>query len=368
MSDEEKYYVAFSAMDGIGPARFKLLKTYFGSAKNAYSASKNELLHIGLSENICDRLVKFRDKFDIDSYLLRLEKLDVRSVTIEQLDYPTLLKQTANPPIVLYVKALVSSDLSLIFSLPSIAIVGTRKVTPYGRQVTQMITAELVLNGFCVVSGLALGVDGITHQTVLESRGKTIAVMGCGLDQVYPSSHRVLADKIIESGGIWVSEYPLGTRALPGNFPARNRIISGLSLGVVVTEAAEDSGSLITARCATEQGRDVFAVPGPITSQVSGGTLSLIKQGAIPIASVNDILEILPGFKKTNTKTSNSGNYANLSTEELAVVDLLKNGDLALDEISQTIKIPAESLASILSMLEIKGVVVGDNGKYFLRK
>lgn len=368
MKEEYRYWLAFSVINGIGPARFKLLVNYFGSAENAYKASRKELLAVGLTEIMVNRLIDFRNNFNIDSYYLRLTKLHIKPLTYEQLEYPSLLKQTVNPPIVLYVRALPATNIQQLFSLPAVAIVGTRKITPYGRQVTQMITLGLVQNGFCIVSGLALGVDGIAHQAAIENQGKTIAVMGCGLDQVYPSSHRQLADQILESGGAWVSEYPLESKALPGNFPARNRIISGLSLGVVVTEAADDSGSLITARCATEQGRDVFAVPGPITSQVSGGTLSLIKQGAIPIACVNDILDSLPGFKKTNTLTINGGNYANLSKEELIIVDLLKNGDLSLDEISQTIKISAGNLASTLSVLEIKGVVVGDNGKYFLRK
>lgn len=368
MTEDSCYWIAFSLIDGIGPARFKLLKDYFGTVKAVYFAEKRELINIGLSQNIANRLEIFRNTYDLDSYILRLEKLDIRPVTYEQHEYPSLLKQTVNPPIVLYVKAVADVDVNQLFSYPTMAVVGTRKVTSYGKQVTQLITRQLVENDFTIVSGLALGVDGIAHQSVIENSGRTVAVMGCGLDQVYPSSHRQLADQIIQSSGAWVSEYPLGARALPGNFPARNRIISGLSLGVVVTEAAEDSGSLITAKCATDQGRDVFAIPGPITSQVSGGTLALIKQGAIPIASVNDILDYLPGFKKTNTAVGDSGKYANLTKEDLAIVDLLKNGDMALDEISQTTKMPAKNIASMLSMLEIKGIVIGDNGKYFLKK
>jgi len=291
MSEEErKYWVGFNVSQGIGPARFKLLLEYFGSAKKAFEAPVEELIKIGLPKNLVSKLEKFRKNFDTDSYFIRVEKLGIKILTSEDKSYPKLLKEVGDSPPVLYVKCRRLAD---IFKQKAIAVVGTRTPTEYGRRVTEMIVKQLVTNGWVIVSGLARGIDRVAHQTAIKNNGLTIAVLGTGFDNIYPPENKSLAEKIVETGGAVISEFPLGAKIEPGNFPARNRIISGLSLGVVVTEAACDSGSLITASWAANQGREVFAVPGPVTSRFSAGTSELIKKGAKLVWDVDDILEEL---------------------------------------------------------------------------
>ncbi|MBU2577457.1 DNA-processing protein DprA [Patescibacteria group bacterium] len=291
--EEKKYWIAFSVFEGIGPLRFKLLLSYFGTAQKAFKASAKELRVIGLPEKITENFLKFRENFNFDSYFIRIEENAVKTIFCEEENYPNLLKEIDSMPPVLYVKLSGNTVLEEVFNKKSIAIVGSRKMTPYGEKVTKTITKELVLKDWCIVSGLARGVDRIAHEAAIENKGTTIAVVGSGLDCVYPPEHKTLADKIIKNGGLIFSEFPFGAKITAGNFPARNRIISGLSLGVVVTEAALDSGSLITASYAAEQGREVFAVPGPINSSLSEGTASLIKKGAKLVTRVEDILEEL---------------------------------------------------------------------------
>jgi DNA processing protein len=398
--EEKKYWVLFNVFEGIGPLRFKLLLDYFDSAKNAFNASEAILREIGLGEKLVTRFLNFRkEKFDIDSYFLRLEKLKIQVLCYEEENYPKLLKEIADKPPILYVKkATAPTDFDIrrgnggispsvrsgkkdllalqtparivrddnLLNRKALAVVGTRKVTSYGRQVTEMITEGLVNSGLVIVSGLARGVDEIAHETTIRNGGLTIAVLGCGLDLVYPPEHRDLADKIVESGGALVSEYPLGTPAVPGNFPARNRIISGLSLGVVVTEAAEDSGSLITASDAGEQGREVFAVPGPITSPLSRGTSELLKKGAKVVSGVEDILEELgvTGIRKMR----DVGDMRDLGSEEKKIVELLENENLHIDEIARKLGIDSGKVGGILSILEIKGIIKNfGEGIYGLR-
>ena len=287
---EEIYWTAFNAFQGIGSARFKLLLEYFGSAKKAYGAPVEELVKIGLPKNLVSRLEKFRKNFDPDSYFLRVKKMGVEILTYEDKNYPKLLKEISGPPFLLYVK---SKNIKEIFNLKAIAVVGTRTPTNYGKKTTEMIVKQLVDKGWVIVSGLARGIDQVAHQTAVKSNGLTIAVLGTSLDYIYPPENKILAEEIFQKNGAIISEFPLGAKIEPGNFPARNRIISGLSLGVVVTEAACDSGSLITASWAANQGREVFAVPGPVTSRFSAGTSELIKKGAKLVWNVNDILEEL---------------------------------------------------------------------------
>lgn len=295
--DEKRYWLGFSAFEGIGPVRFRLLIKYFGSAQKAYEASERDLRKINLPEKIRESFLKFRKNFNLDSYFVRLKEKGITTLFYEEENYPNLLKEIDLAPPVLYIKLAENTNVKEIFSKKAIAVVGSRKVTSYGEEVTRSITRELVLRGWCLVSGLARGVDRVAHETAIENRGITIAVVGSGLDKVYPPEHKLLEEGIVRSGGLIVSEYPLGAKVSPGNFPARNRIISGLSLGVVITEAALDSGSLITASFAAEQGRDVFAIPGPINSPLSEGTASLIKKGAKLVTKVEDILEELDYIK-----------------------------------------------------------------------
>lgn len=362
--EEKKYWVAFNVFEGIGPARFKLLLDYFGSAKSAFYAPEKELKEIGLGEKLVDKFINFRKNiFDNDSYFLRLEKLGVEVICSEEENYPKMIKEIENRPPILYVRS--EKDIKILSAEKAVAVVGTRKVTSYGRQVTEMITEGLVSAGLVIVSGLARGVDKIAHETAMRNNGLTIAVLGNGLDLIYPPEHKDLAKGIVESGGVLVSEFPLGTQAMPGNFPARNRIISGLSLGVVVTEAAEDSGSLITASNAAEQGREVFAVPGPITSPLSKGTSELIKKGAKLVSGVEDILEELGMGRVSRVPRVSRGE---LSEDENKIVDLLENENLTVDEIIRRLRSDSGKIGSLLSMLEIRGMVKNfGEGVYGLR-
>lgn len=293
--EEKKCWVGFNVFERIGPARFKLLYAYFGSAKQAFNAGGKTLREVGLGEDLVNKFLAFRKNFDADSYFLKLEKFGISVFCSTDEKYPQLLKEIKACPPIIYVRNLGGIG---IFEKKAVAVVGTRKMTAYGQQVTAMITEGLVAAGLVIVSGLARGVDKVAHETTIKGNGRTIAVLGCGLNIIYPPEHKDLAEKIVESGGALVSEYALGTLPMPRNFPARNRIISGLALGVVVTEAAERSGSLITASCAAEQGREVFAIPGPITSPLASGTTELIKKGAQVVSKVSDILEEL-GIKTT---------------------------------------------------------------------
>lgn len=287
---EKQYWLAFNVFEGIGPARFKLLLGYFGSAEKAFKAPVEELTKIGLGERLVSKFADFRKSFDPTSYFLRVKNLGVETLTSEDKSYPKMLKEIQDYPPVLYVK---SRNINNIFKQKAIAVVGTRTPTDYGRKATEMIVKQLVARGWMIVSGLARGVDRIAHETAIKNKGLTIAVLGTGFDNIYPPEHKNLVEEIVKTGGAVISEFPLGSKVEAGNFPARNRIISGLSLGVAVTEAAQDSGSLITASHAANQGREVFAVPGPVTSKFSAGTSQLIKKGAKLVWDVNDILEEL---------------------------------------------------------------------------
>lgn len=269
MDEETAAWVGFSVFPGIGPVRFRLLLEQFGSAKKAWHA-------LGKT-------------FDIDEYLRKLEKLHVSVLTLNNPKYPKLLGQIDDPPFVLYVRGR-GTKINLE---KTIAVVGTRNMTRYGEEVTRRLVTELVARGFTIVSGMAYGVDAVAHWAALNAGGKTIAVLGCGIDIITPSSNASLYWAIVNGGGAVVSEMPLGLRPAKGLFVVRNRIISGLSRGVLVTEGADDSGALITARNAGEQGREVFAIPGPITSRYSRGPARLLKNGAKLVESADDIIEEL---------------------------------------------------------------------------
>lgn len=281
------YFVAFSLFPGIGPMRFTLLTSYFGSAKAAWEAPLSELKHTGLGLSLCEAFDVFRKRTHPETYVADLAKRHIGALMITDTRYPPLLRQIPDAPFVLYVKGR-GTKINLE---KAIGVVGTRNITPYGKQVTRRLVTDLVKRGYTIVSGLALGVDTVAHQAAIDAGGKTIAVLGCGIDIVAPSGNATLYRDIVGGCGAIVSEMPLGLRPDKGLFVTRNRIISGLSLGVVVTQGAEDSGALITARYAAEQGRDVFAVPGPITSKYSRATSVLLKNGAKLVESVNDIME-----------------------------------------------------------------------------
>jgi DNA processing protein len=300
--------------------------------------------------------------FDVEKYLKLILDKKVKITTLEDNSYPELLKEISDPPPVLYMKGEIPKNDRVI------AVVGTRKITNYGKEATEVLVRDLVAAGFTIVSGLARGVDSHSHRVTIGNEGKTIAVLGGGVDKIYPQENEALAAEIASGNGAVISEFPLGMGSVPGNFPARNRIISGLSLGVLVTEAGEDSGSLITAGCAGEQGREVFAVPGPMYSKLAKGPAALIKQGAKLVMNVEDILEELnlePVPPTSGLKPEIKGD-----TEiERAIMNLMRDGPAHIDEITRSAKLSASKVGSVLSLMEIKGLVKSlGSGNYSLNR
>ncbi len=307
---ELKYWLGFNLFWFIDPLRFKLLYDYFGSAEKIWQATSQELRAIGLNEAIVSRFDAFREDLNpAEDIFIRqtafgwqIEGINGKPVgegepvfmlTWLDQEYPPNLREIQTAPPVIYFKTLLKiQELRSLFTLPGLAVVGARKMTPYGNRVVRTLVRELSQNGILIVSGMARGIDTAAHLTAIETGGLTVAVLGCGIEVVYPPENREVYRKII-SRGMVMSEFPLGTPPLASNFPRRNRLISGLAEAVLVVEAAERSGSLITASFAAEQGKDVFAVPGPIDAEMSAGTARLIKTGAKLITSIDDILEEL---------------------------------------------------------------------------
>nr|MBI5455455.1 DNA-protecting protein DprA [Candidatus Levybacteria bacterium] len=359
---ERDYYLAFSLINGIGPKTFILILRHFKTAEKAWFASAADLKQAGLSERSIQKLEKARSELDIESYLEKLKYKKASFIALCDKEYPKLLKEIENPPIVLYVKG----DISKVNLEKTIAVVGTRKITNYGSVVTKLFSEELAMSGFTVVSGLAMGVDAVASSSAIEAGGKTIAVLGNGVDLCFPSSNEQLYDKILENNGIIVSEFPLGQSPTQGSFPSRNRIIAGLSLGVLVTEGAADSGSLITADYAFKFKRKVFAIPGPITSSLSKAPLKLIERGAKLVVDAEDILKEFKIQKSKLKSTIQNSKFGNLTKEEKKIIDLLENEALHFDEIVRKLKMDSSKAGILLSMMEIKGIIKNSGGNYSL--
>lgn len=357
MNDDKKYWLAFSACPGIGPLRFKALLEYFGSAEEAWRASKDELIKIGLGGKLICQFDQFRQKFSFEKYYSIIKRKDIRVLTLLDCKYPTLLREISDPPFVLYYRG----DLKKIKDFKkTIAVVGTRRMTSYGREATKRVVEGLVCAGLTIVSGMAYGIDTVAHNSAIEAGGTTIAVLGGGVDYIHPKSNTTLYWQIIKKAGIVISEYPPLFQPSKTTFPQRNRIISGLSLGVVVTEGAQRSGTLITASHAASQGREVFAVPGPITSRFSAATSILLKQGAELVTEASDILDELNiniKNQKAKNKDADQGSKSSLTGEEKIISDLLEGENLHFDDIVQRSGIEAKKLGSILTIMEMKGYI-----------
>jgi len=280
--------VAVCLFGSFGPARIKLLLSYFGSAKALWAAPRQELIKVGLGEKKVLDFERHRANFDPLTYFERLTKQQITTIAFNQKAYPKNLKGLEGAPTVLYIKGKLD-----VLSAPCVAIVGSRKMTTYGAEVAAKISSDLAAKGVTIVSGLARGVDTQAHKGALSVGGRTVAVLGCGLDRIYPPENFQLALSIINKGGALVSEYPLGYPIAASNFAARNRIISGLSRAVVVVEGAAKSGTLLTASAAAEQGRSVFAVPGPISSPLSAAPHFLLQNGARIFTTTEEVIEEL---------------------------------------------------------------------------
>ncbi len=350
-------WLALYLVKGIGPVRFRKLIDAFGTPDRVFSASSDELKPI-VGEKLALRILEKNKVFDeAEKQLSLARKTGCSIVTFKDRDYPAMLRPLdSSPPLIFY-----RGDIGAIGE-ETIAMVGTRSPTHYGQRVASELARELASAGFVIVSGGARGIDSYSHRGALEAGGRTVAVLGSGLDRPYPRENKKLFDKIVDSGGVVLSEFPMGTMPSPENFPRRNRIISGLSRGVIVVEAGMTSGALITARWASSQGRDVFAVPGPITSPKSAGCNYLIKMGAKIVLSADDIIEEYGGIEPSKKKEVEIA----LEGIERGIYNaLLQNGPLHVDELSDILDIPSSRLLTHLFVLEMKGVIRELPGKFF---
>jgi len=369
MQDQEDllYHLAFSCFLGIGPVTFQKLIAYFGSAKKAYTISEKQLSSI-LRRDIFEKFIQFRRDFKPEKQNEIFKKRGIHTIHRNNPYYPRQLKNLSDPPICLFIKG---NTNVICFEEPPkgdyfFGIVGTRRPTSYGAQITKKFTSDLCRAGFVIVSGMAMGVDAIAHKTAIDEGGKTIAVLGCGVDVVYPSVNKNLYDSIIQKGGIVLSEFPPGRTVLKGLFVARNRIVSGLSQGVCVIEGTSKSGSLITARFAAEQGKDVFAPPVPLTSEMSEAPNLLIKQGAKFVTSVADILEeyqmkILPSKERNILGACDQG--------QKKILEIIIQEACSIDDLVDRTQLLVTEILRIISVLEINGIIEKNReGKYQIKR
>ncbi|MGD2161748.1 MAG: DNA-processing protein DprA [Anaerolineales bacterium] len=359
MGDMLRYWVGFNLVQGIGPVRIKALREAFGDLEKAWHASAADLKETGLDSRSIEALIGVRNRVDLEAELNRLEQQGFSAVCVEGENYPLRLRDLIQPPPLIYIWGELKAR-----DQWAVGIVGTRTPSAYGRAVTQEISAVLAQQGLTIVSGLARGIDGIAHRSALEAGGRTIAVLGSGLERIYPPEHRRLAKNIVEQGAV-ISEYSLETPPEGKNFPPRNRIISGLSLGVIVVEAGRTSGALITADFAADQGRDVFAVPGDINRTQSKGTNRLIAQGAFPLSDPMDVLEVLNLAEVEQDVQLELDLPANPAERKL--LETLGRQPLHVDEIRSRSALTASEVSAGLAMLEIKGRVKQVGGMHFIR-
>jgi DNA processing protein len=350
MPDKDiKYWVGFSLIPGIGRVRFAQLENYFGHLADAWQAAPAELRRAGLDHRAIQAISAWRPKIFLDAEMEKLEHYRVKVLSYHDPGYPSQLKEIYDYPPLLYVRgALLPQDEWCL------AVVGTRRATVYGRQVTEEMVTDLAQSKITIVSGLAKGIDPVVHRAALDAGGRTIAVFASGLDIVYPSENAELARQIMQQGAL-VSEYPLGTHPRADNFPRRNRIMSGMSLGVLVTEADENSGAMITAQMALEQNREVFATPGSIVSPASRGTNHLIQEGAKLVRVYTDILEELNLM--TVARQMEIEEVLPSSETESLLLRNLSAEPIHVDEVCRSSGLPISAVSSTLAMMELKGLV-----------
>ena len=354
-------WLGLKSVPGVGNRLFFHLIEHFESPKKVFSAPKVELLKVeGVSDRLVPVIQRYKIPKEVKEDLSLAQKNGVKIITFSDSDYPSLLRHIHDPPPVLYVRGKVHGD-----SL-NIAIVGSRNPTSYGRTVTERLSGDLAQRGFTVVSGMARGIDAAAHIGALATEGKTVAVLGSGMGTIYPAENKRLFYRIAESGAV-ISEFPFLTPPEAHNFPVRNRIISGLSLGTVIVEATHRSGSLITARLAAEQGREVFAVPGSITSFKSMGTHRLIKQGAKLVEHVEDILEELNLDQPIPSIDTKEKPAIQLTPEEKKILNELSPYPIHIDKLVRNLSLSAAQVSSLLLQLELKGLVTQSPGKLFTR-
>ncbi|MEW5806890.1 MAG: DNA-processing protein DprA [Acidobacteriota bacterium] len=386
MEEKELYLLALTVVKKVGPVTIDKIISFFGDTKLPFSVNREMLLQVnGLSEIAADEIVRMNPEREAERILKEVRKAGAFVLTIFSDQYPVLLKEIHDPPPVLYCKGRIDNDLK-------IAVVGTRRATPYGKIVAENLGFELASHGITVVSGLARGVDTEAHRGALNAGGRTIAVLGCGFHHIYPKENRKLADSISENGAV-ITEFPMEIQPVPENFPRRNRIISGLSVATVIVEAEERSGALITANLALEQGREVFAVPGNITSRKSLGPNRLIKDGATPLIDFDDIFNELPAHRFAGEEKSKmqepedskkkglqeSGQKEDrdkksikelaLDEDESKILSLLSVDEpMHIDRIADLSRIRINRLLGAILALEMRGLVDQLPGNHYIKK
>jgi DNA processing protein len=364
MRDEYAPWLALGRVKGLGCVGFKKLTTRFADPTKVFSASSSELEQVeGLHREVIDGLLNFSDWVGVDNEIRRAREAGIDIVPFTSANYPIRLRMIADPPPFLYLKGTLQA-----VDDKAVAIVGSRSASEYGRRVARNLARGLADFGFTVVSGMARGIDGTAHDTVLQVGGRTIAVLGSGVERAYPPEHSGLYRRISENGAL-ISEFPIGTRPLAFNFPARNRLISGLSLGVVVVEATEKSGSLITAAMAVEQGREVFAVPGEAGASRSRGAHQLIRQGAKLVETVDDIVEeIAPQLlqrSRSGTPAAARTLPQTASESTRQIFALLQENTLQVDQVIEQSALPAQQVLQVLLDLELQGFIRQSPGKIY---
>jgi len=360
-------YIVLNMLDEVGPVRVRRLLDALGTPEAILAAGKGELLRVdGIGAEVARSITGWREQCNLEAELKRIEQAGVRVVTRDDADYPKNLREIYDPPLVLYVKGALSDRDAL-----SIGIVGSRRTTLYGQEMARKLAYQLASVGVTVVSGLARGIDTQAHKGALQAKGRTVAVIGCGIDVVYPAENKQLADEIVGKGGAVVSEFPFGVQPDRQTFPMRNRIVSGWSLGIVVVEANLQSGALITANFAGEQGRHVFAVPGRADSALSKGSNKLIKDGAKLTEDAEDILSefeyLLPNPKK-KPAAAKPGAALELNEHETRVLAAIGEDELVADEIIQRSGLTSACVSTTLLALEMKRVVRQLPGRIFARR
>lgn len=348
--DKQSYWLGFSLIPNIGTQRILHLRNHFQTLQAAWEAGEPQLIAAGLSENLAQTVVQHRSTINLEHQITRIKKVDASLLTLGDEDYPPNLREVDDAPAVLYIRGT-----STPADSRAICIVRTRKPTVYGRDAAYKLARELAANDITIVSGLAQGIDSAAHQGALDAGGRTIGVLGCGINRVYPNESLELAREMIHHGAV-ISEFPLGTPPVGRNFPRRNRILSGLALGVLVVEAGLKSGSLITASLAADQGRDVFAIPSNIFNLEGRGTNRLIQEGAKLVTSADDILEELDHSYIQHETQLRTTQVVPANETEQSLLDLLTHDPLHIDEIVRLTGLPTATVSSTLTILELKGL------------
>jgi len=361
MDERTLEWIRISLIESIGEKRLRLLMLNLKDPFLIYEKDTDELTKIIPKYEKQFRLIK-KTKIDLTDYSNKLSDYDISVVTILDQDYPNALREIADPPPILYLKGSLHNDDKL-----AISIVGSRKASYYGKQMAEKFTRSLAQMGFTIVSGMARGIDTVAHQTAVKEGARTIAFLGSGIDVIYPKENRHLLQNIIKNGAV-VSEFPLGTKPLATNFPQRNRLISGLSIGTVVIEATLKSGTFTTVKWALEQGKEVFAVPGDTRRMTSMGTNKLIQKGAKLVINTDDIISEFPYLQRTKFEIPPPVEEIELTSLEKKVLDKLNQTPILIDNIIEEHGLPPSKISSILLSLEIKGVVEQLPGKRFARR